>query len=525
MKHRKVLFISADQWRGECLSALGHPCVRTPNLDRLAARGVLFRNHFAQCSPCGPSRTSMLTGLYLMNHRSGRNGTPLDARHTNLALETRKAGFDPVLFGYSDTSVDPRQYDRNDPILTTYEGVMPGFSVGLQLDDRMAAWIADLKKKGYELPDGRRGVYRPVPDYPGAASRGHTFRPPVFSAEDSETSFMANAALEYMRMHREEDWFMHLVFLRPHPPIIAPEPYNAMYDPNDVPMPKRAASPEDEAAQHPYQNYLLSHQREIGWYSEHFPADLREIDEREVRQLRATYYGMISQVDDQIGRILDHLSRTGEDRETLIIFTCDHGEMLGDHWMWGKEGYFDRAYHIPMIVADPAAGSGRTRGLIDSRFTEAIDIVPTILDWLGLPIPANCDGRSLMPILAGETPADWRCEAHWEYDYRDVVDQGPEQALGISSDECTLSAIRNERFKYVHFPALPSLLFDLANDPDELHNLADDPDYRAVRLDMAERMLSWRMRHAERTLSNILLTESGPIERGNPRHPVRGNAI
>src|SRR5690606_39631778 len=93
-----------------CLSALGHPCVRTPNVDALARRGVLFRRHYASASPCGPSRTSMHTGMYLMNHRSGRNGTPLDARHTNLALEVRKGGFEPTLFGYTDTSVDPRRY-------------------------------------------------------------------------------------------------------------------------------------------------------------------------------------------------------------------------------------------------------------------------------------------------------------------------------------------------------------------------------------------------------------------------------
>ena len=114
---RKVLFISADQWRGECLSALDHPCVKTPHLDALAADGVLFRNHYRQTSPCGPSRTSLLTGMYMMNHRSLRNGTPLDSRLTNIALEARKAGYDPILFGYTDTSTDPRRFAPNDPVL------------------------------------------------------------------------------------------------------------------------------------------------------------------------------------------------------------------------------------------------------------------------------------------------------------------------------------------------------------------------------------------------------------------------
>ena len=105
---RNVLLITVDQWRGDCLGVVGHPVVRTPNLDRLADEGVLFRRHYAQAVPCGPSRASLHTGQYLMKHRSALNGTPLDARFTNLALEARAAGYDPVLFGYTDASPDPR---------------------------------------------------------------------------------------------------------------------------------------------------------------------------------------------------------------------------------------------------------------------------------------------------------------------------------------------------------------------------------------------------------------------------------
>ena len=113
-KPLNVLFITADQWRWECLSALGHPMVKTPNLDALAREGVLFASHYANAVPCGPSRTSLHTGMYLQNHRSGTNGTPLEARHTNWAKEAAAAGYDPVLFGYTDTSLDPRElkFDR-----------------------------------------------------------------------------------------------------------------------------------------------------------------------------------------------------------------------------------------------------------------------------------------------------------------------------------------------------------------------------------------------------------------------------
>ena len=512
---RRVLFIAADQWRGDSLSAVGHAQVKTPHIDALAADGVLFRNHYCQASPCGPARTSMLTGMYLMNHRSGRNGTPLDARHSNLALEARKGGYDPALFGYTDTSVDPRRYPAGDPALKTYEGVLPGFTVGLQLPDHMAPWIADLKAKGYPIT-GRHDVYKPVPDYPGAKGRGHTFSPPVFTADDSETTFIANALLKYLSVRRDQNWFVHQVFLRPHPPVIAPEPYNAMYDPAGVALPRRAASPEAEAAQHPYLAHTLKNQREIGWYTDH-PMSLQEIDEAEIRQIRATYYGMISQVDDQVGRIVAHLKATGEYDHTLIIFTCDHGEMLGDHWMWGKEGYFDGAYHIPLVIRDPRGAADRARGRVVEEFSEAIDLMPTILEWLGLEVPAQCDGLSLLPFLDGQTPPKWREEAHWEYDFRDPVRQGPETALGITSDQCSLAVLRGRRYKYVHFAALPPLLFDLQADPQETRNLADDPAHQPQLLDCASRMLSWRMTHAERVLANMFLTADGVVERRGPR--------
>jgi arylsulfatase A-like enzyme len=514
---RKVLFISADQWRGECLSALGHACVRTPHLDALAAEGVLFRNHYAQASPCGPARTSMLTGLYMMNHRSLHNGTPLDSRFTNLALEVRKAGYDPTLFGYTDTSPDPRRYPPGDPALKTYEGVLPGMTVGLQLPDHMAAWIADLKTKGYDLPRGRRDVYRPVANYPGAEGRGHSFAPPAFTAEDSETTFMANAILRYLSVRRDESWFVHGVFLRPHPPVIAPEPFNAMYDPAHVPMPRRAATPDDEATQHPFLAHALKAMAEIGRYSEHHPQCLLEIDETEVRQLRATYYGMITQVDDQIGRLVAHLKDTGEYDHTLIIFTCDHGEMLGDHWMWGKAGYFDTAYHIPLIIRDPRPAADDGRGRVVSEFTEAVDLMPTILDWLGLEPPSQCDGRSLLPFLAGRSPADWRREVHWEFDFGDVVDLDAERALGLDGDQCALCVIRDHRYKYVHFTALPPLLFDLESDPGEFTNLAADPAHLPHVLACAQKLLSWRMEHNDRTLTRILLTENGPFHRPRAR--------
>jgi arylsulfatase A-like enzyme len=513
-KPRKILLISADQWRAECLSAIDHPVVKTPNLDALAKDGVLFKRHYTVCAPCGPSRTSLLTGMYLMNHRSGRNGTPLDARHSNLALEARKAGFDPTLFGYTDTSHDPRTRPLDDPQLKTYEGVMPGFTVGMQLPDHMAPWIADLKAKGYPIT-GRDDVYRPRMDVELPAGRGHNFRPTIFSADDSETTFMADTVLKWLSVRQHEDWFVHCVFLRPHPPVIAPEPYHAMYDPADVALPQRKASPAEEAAQHPHLKLWIDLLAKGKMYDEHNVNNFVTMDEINLRQMRATYYAMITQVDDQIGRLIAHLKSTGEYDQTLIIFTCDHAEMGGDHYTWGKETYFEQSFHIPLIIRDPRKSADSARGHHVDKFTESVDIVPTILDWLGRDIPAQCDGHSLLPFLQGQSPLNWRDAVHYEVDFRytpNLPRLDAEVTLGLSPDDCYFTVIRDENFKYVHFANLPPLLFDMRTDPFEMHNLAERPEHTATMLRYAQKMLSWRMRHADRTLANFHLSEEGVFD-------------
>jgi arylsulfatase A-like enzyme len=503
-----VLLITLDQWRADCLSAVGHPCLRTPHLDRLAAEGVLFRRHYTQASPCGPARASLLTGLYAHNHRSVRNGVPLDDRHTNLAREVRKAGYDPILFGYTDTSVDPRLYPPRHPALDTYEGVLPGFTPGVVLSMELGPWLADLARKGYERPAKPKDIW--LPRDSAGAQRGPTFPPPRYTAADSETSFLTDAALAYLA-EREGGWFVHLSYLRPHPPFIAPEPYNAMYDPADVPPFRRAADRAREAAQHPWLAYHLAKIHAAPLPEQERPL-LGSLDDDALRQLCATYYGMVSQVDDELGRLFAVLRASGAYERTLIIVTTDHGEQLGDHWMLGKDGYFDGAFHIPLIIRGPDAAPALRGSHIDA-FTEAVDIMPTILEFLDLGVPPQLDGRSLAPLLAGAIPQDWRREVHWEYDFRDLRGLGPETALGLDSEACSLAVIRDERYKYVHFAALPPLFFDLAADPDELENRATNAAYLPLVLAYAQKLLSWRMHHEERTLSHLHLGPGGLVNR------------
>lgn len=506
-KPRNVLFITPDQWRADCLSTLGHPTIKTPNFDALAADGVLFRNHFAQCSPCGPSRTSLLTGMYMMNTRSVRNGTPLDARFTNIALELRGAGYDPAVIGYTDTSVDPRLYGPDDPALTNgYEDLLPGFRPIALLPTDPVVWVEYLRELGYDVPERPFDVFKPKDGHEALGGFGPFDAPAIYRAEHSDTAFCTDLAIDHIAREGGTPWFLHLVYLKPHPPYIVPEPYNRMYDPAGGPPFRRAASPEEEAAQHPFLAARV-----------HGPRGVGDMDEADQRQLRATYYGMITEVDDNIGRLVAFLKESGRYDDTLIVVTSDHGDMLGDHWMTSKEIYFDQTFHVPLIVRAPGAAMDAGRGRVVEAFTENVDLMPTFLDALGLDVPAQCDGASLMPFLDGGAPARWRDAAHWEYDFRDVADASLENHLDIAFDECHLAVIRDARYKYVHFAALPPLFFDIANDPDERNDLAGDPAHAATMLGYAQRMLSWRMANVERTLTGILLTPEGPIELDRPR--------
>jgi arylsulfatase A-like enzyme len=515
---KNILLITADQWRGDCLSVLQHPCVRTPHLDALAADGLCFRSHYAQAAPCGPSRACLFTGLYLQNHRSVRNGTPLDHRHTNMAREVRKVGYDPVLFGYTDTSADPRLYAARDPILTTYEGILPGMrAVVPAVQEIPYGWLADLRTKGYAVPPQRQGIFRPVTGYPDAAGRGPTFAPPCYTAADSDTAFLTNAVLTYFAEQPRHPWFVHVSYLRPHPPFIAPEPYHALYDPAEVPAPVRATSVEEEARQHPLLAYYLATLEQRSFFQEG-KGKVTELSEHDLRQLRATYYGMISEVDDQIGRLITALKDMGSYDETLIIFTSDHGEQLGDHWLLGKSGYGDAAFHIPLLIRDPRPEADHVRGRIVPQFTESVDIMPTVLECLGAEIPVACDGESLLPFLHHDRAVSWRQEVHYEFDFREVTGGGPGPALGLRMDQCTLNVIRDQHYKYVHFTALPPLFFDLQHDAPQLHNRAADPAYAVRVRDYAQKLLSWRMRHDEHGLTGMHLGPGGVTAYREPRY-------
>lgn len=501
---RNVLFITVDQWRGDCLSALGHPVLETPTLDALAADGVLFANHWANASPCGPSRACLYTGTYLHHNRSVQNGTPLDARFTNVALLAKEAGYHPVLFGYTDTSPDPRTLPEGDPRLSSYEGILPGFEGVLtdRWEEGSPTWGKWLAARGVDVPANPHELYGPVADFPGADDHGETWAPARFTADDSETAFVLEHLTEWFDHHGGDDgpgFFVHASFIRPHPPFRNPKGYHDLYHADAIGPFVAAPTREEEAAIHPLNAVVVG-----------LPGVGAPNDERDRRQLRATYHGAQREVDDRLGQLFDHLRQQGLWDDTMVVVTSDHGEMGCDHWLTQKLGYWDESYHVPCIVRDPRPEADAGRGEVARAFTEAVDVLPTLCDFVGVDVPAQCDGWSLTPFTQGQgEPDHWRQEAHFEWDFaqRGSVRGGP--LADLPTAHSSLVVGRGHHEKYVEFGGddelMPSLLFDLDADPDQLVNLCGRNGTGDRAWEATRRMLKWRMRNEERVMSSLFL--------------------
>ncbi|MES0810381.1 alkaline phosphatase family protein [Roseibium sp. SCPC15] len=503
---RNVLFIIIDQLRADCVFGELAEYVDLPNLRAFADDAVSFHRHYSVVNPCGPSRASILTGQYAMNHRSVRNGTPLRHDTPNIATEMRKSGYMPLLFGYTDTSQDPRAYPANDPALKSYEFPMNGFHEMTEMRLEMSyPWQSHLINRGYKF-DKYWDVYKPVSPTGGAPKLND---PALYAAEDSDTAFLTNSFLSTMPAYRQESWFAHLTYIRPHPPLVAPAPFNDMYSPETLPLPNRLETKEAEKALHRFFAPLIR-KANAASFVEGFP-ELEETDEN-IKTLRSIYLGLASEVDQHIGRVLQYLKDSGQYDNTLIVVTADHGEMLGDRHSWGKMTVYDAAYHTPLIIRAP--GKSGQAGQTVQEFTESIDLTPTILDWVGQEIPNSMDGRSLLPFLDGQTPENWKTYAFSELDFGDPISETPwQQDLGTTALDSSLCRMRDERFTLVEFAAdLPPLLFDHTKGG-ELENVADHPDYQSDLARLTRRMLRHQMKNRDQTLAMSMITDDGAVTR------------
>ena len=308
-------------------------------------------------------------------------------------------------------------------------------------------------------------------------------QPAKVAAEDSETAYTATRACEFIESAADQSWCLHLSFIKPHWPYVAPAPYHNLYGAADVIAPLR--SEVERSDPHPVYGAFQSHR-----FSRNF-------SRTEVRDtVVPVYMGLITQIDDEIGRVLAFLDEKGLSDDTMIVFTSDHGDYLGDHWLGEKEFFHEAAVKIPLIVYDPSTRADSTRGMVRDELVEAIDLLPTFVEYADGEVPHHIlEGHSLLPLLYDGASQPLRDVVFSEYDYSCRLAR---QKLGRNIPDCRLQMVFDGRWKLIRAEGFRSLLFDLENDPQELNDLGADPAHR-VQIDrLSERLLSWATSHHAR---------------------------
>ncbi|WP_158710990.1 sulfatase-like hydrolase/transferase [Streptomyces albus] len=489
---RKILLIVADQLRADALGAYGNPAAPTPHLDELAARGALFEQHYSASAPCGPARASLLTGLHQAAHGVVSNTAPLDPALPTLATALRTARIPCHVVGYTDSVHEDGRDGAEEA--KGVEGVPAGFSWHTRFnlnDPGLRGWLETLRAAGYPVPPRPADVFRPAE---GTAHRAR------YDAEHSDTAYVADRTIDCLTEHRDEPWLILSTFLRPHPPWVAPPPYDTLYEPAAMAAPRRLPTREAQGAVHPFLR------RWIGRPGPDTAAD--RLTDAAVARGRAVYLGLLTEVDHHVGRILAALRRTGQAEETLVVFTADHGDTLGDQWTLGTGGFAAGAYRVPLIIAAPdrpGAPSGPRR---TDRFTESVDLLPTVLDWAGVPgLPGAC-GRSLLPFLHGPYHDWFREQAVCEFHFRAALRDTWPWAARAEPGACRLTVLRGASHTYVRFPTLPPLLFDRTADPGELRDLAGEPGSRPLLDAFAERVREHERLHPGRPAGRREMTHA-----------------
>jgi arylsulfatase A-like enzyme len=412
-----IVFLVSDDQNADTIAALGNPHIRTPNLDRLVENGFAFTRAYCLGSTvpavCVPSRAMFLTGRTLF-----RVNNNIAAGHVMLPQALSAAGY--ATFGTGKWHNGAASYAR------AFAGGGPVFFGGMS--DQFRVSVQDFDPAGkYEKARAKIG---------GA-----------FSSE-----LFADAAVRFLRNHTgDKPFFLYVSFTAPHDPRTPPGKYAGMYDPAKLPLPA-AFTP-----QHPFDNGEMKVRDELLAPHPRTP----EV----VRRHTADYYGMISHLDEQVGRIVAALEQTGKSKNTVIVFFSDHGLALGRHGLFGKQNLYDHSMRAPLIFAGP----GVPRGGKSDALCRLSDIYPTVCDLAGVPIPATVEGKSLAGLIAGKATS--HCEAIFTA-YRDVQ-----------------RAVRTDRWKLIHYPKIGrTQLFDLAADPEELKDLSAEAALADTLKSMMERL-------------------------------------
>jgi arylsulfatase A-like enzyme len=440
-----ILWLMTDEHRADAMHCAGHPMVSTPNLDRIAREGVRFATTYTVSPVCSPSRASAFSSRYAHVHGVTTNQVPAHNGEIFLPSILKHYGYHTAISG--KLHFVPRRFDFGFDKFWSFSAEGPTPEIG---------YNAFLQKK-YGSP-GKFPIVPgscPWPDDPLGRDVGLFKHEP----QDFETEWIADHALEYLRSRQgnPQPWFLYTSFLRPHSPSVLPKKYFDMYDPAKVPVFKLPANAHElrQAASQPQKRHVME-------------------DEKMERVMTAKYLGAITNVDDNIGRILSQLERLGMMDNTIILFSADHGNMLGEKARWFKGQQYDGSSRIPLLWRGPKDAPENT-GRVENKVIENVDLAPTLLDAAGIPVPEGMQGRSFLKLARGKDP-DWkdRCFSHLR---SGMLRKGQWKLIDNSRDltgDCEL--------------------YDMQNDPREDHNLAGEPKHKEMVAEFSKKLKAW---HAE----------------------------
>ena len=464
-----ILLIMTDQQKVNSLSVYGNSVVQTPNLERLAARGVIFTHAFTPYPVCVPSRVMTFTGRYPHTNRSRTNSVLMQSDEEHLLKIFQREGYATALSGKNHC------FQRED--LERFDYVWECGHGGPQNPPDETA--AAAKKFISEAKVGPRAW--------GTATNPH---PP----ESLGTALTVTHAINFLNNRlSEQPFFLWCSIADPHTPLQTAEPYASMYDPSTIPIPEQRDNEMDNKPVAQQLDYLA------------LSGD--KVTEEDIRRVTALYYGMNTYIDHEVGRLLDHLDASGQCNNTLIIYMSDHGEYLGEHKMIRKsKALYDCLTHIPFIVSWPGhIPEGERR----DEFIEVVDIAPTILDAIGIPHPDGIQGKSFLPLSTDDhyEPRDAVFAEQGVEDPSGSIEGNPIESLGRvpesptspdfspslkKGDRGPIKSIRTREWKCVYYPGnREGELYNLIHDPGELNNLWYEPEHTELKTKLTLRILDW----------------------------------
>jgi len=434
-----VLWICTDQQRFDTIRSMGNEHINTPNLDRLCEQGTAFTQTFCQNPICTPSRGSFLTGRYPRSIRACQNGNDQWADAAPLITKTLSdAGYDCGLAGKfhlagAQGRIEPRPDDGYrvfDWSHHPHDSWPEGHAYEQWLKAQGTGGHTQLKKEHGTIP-----------------------------AQFHQTTWCADRAIDFMREDHDGPWLFSFNCFDPHPPLDPPAGHLARFDIDSLPDPPIGENDLDDLAK------LAPHNRFIAGAHEH--------KGRAAKVALAKYWAMIELIDDNVGRMLEALDESGQRENTLVIFTSDHGNMVGHHGLMAKGcAFYEGLVRVPLIVSMPGTvEAGRTCDAL----VELVDIAPTLLELAGMPADPEMHGRSLLPLLTGAAnPAEHRDAAMCTYTNTIPVHERDIPAYG--------TMLRTHTHKLcMYHGAEFGQLFDLENDPGEMQNLWDDPAAQGIK--------------------------------------------